>query len=75
MLDNIEINKKPMIMCAITDDLIKKINASQVVKELGKFMGGGGGGKPHLAMAGGGDLDKLDKVLDLGKNNIYKKLI
>ena len=35
---------KPMVMCAVTDDLTKKINAGNIVKEVGEIMGGGGGG-------------------------------
>ena len=33
-------------------------------------MGGGGGGKPHIATAGGGDVNLLQDALDFGKNLI-----
>ena len=61
---------KPMIMCAVTDDLIPKIHAGKIMKEIGQIMGGGGGGKPHIATAGGSDVKLLKDALDFGKNFI-----
>ena len=40
-------------MCAVTDSILSNINAITVCKELGTKINGGGGGKPHLATAGG----------------------
>jgi alanyl-tRNA synthetase len=37
-------------------------------------MGGGGGGKPHLATAGGKDISKLDAALESGKKLIIETL-
>jgi alanyl-tRNA synthetase len=34
------------------------------VKEVAKKVGGKGGGKPHLAQAGGNDVGQLDEALD-----------
>ena len=62
--------EKPMVMCAVTDDLISKIQAGKIVKEIGGIMGGGGGGKPHIATAGGTDVKLLQDALDHGKNFI-----
>ena len=62
--------EKPMVMCAVTDDLISKIQAGKIVKEIGGVMGGGGGGKPHIATAGGTDVKLLQDALDHGKNFI-----
>jgi len=54
------------IVCVVTDDLIKnkKIMAGKVVGAVAKLVGGGGGGKPHLATAGGKDISKIDKTLE-----------
>jgi len=58
------INNTPQVLCVVTDDLVKEgIKAGNIVKSLGKAMGGGGGGKPHMATAGGKDVDGLDHVL------------
>ncbi|MFP9100038.1 alanine--tRNA ligase [Flavobacterium sp. RHBU_24] len=46
---------KPMLTCYISKELAteKGLNAGQVVRELGKFIQGGGGGQPFFATAGG----------------------
>ncbi|MEJ2051552.1 MAG: DHHA1 domain-containing protein [Calditrichota bacterium] len=45
--------------------MIKKgIKAGSIVREIGKALGGGGGGRPHQATAGGRDAGKLDEVLE-----------
>ncbi len=61
------IDEKIAFVCVVTDDLIKNRNlqAGKIVGEMAKQVGGGGGGKPHLATAGGKDVAKLD--LALGK--------
>ena len=55
---------KPMIVVIVSNDLIKMgLNAGSIAKSIGASMGGGGGGKPHLATAGGKDLDSLKNAL------------
>ena len=65
---------KPMVMCAVTDDLTDKIHAGKIVKEIGAIMGGGGGGKPHIATAGGKDVNCLNDALEHGKALIQSLL-
>ena len=59
------IEGKVALVCVVTDDLIRdrKFNAGAIVQLLAKELGGGGGGRPHLATAGGRDTEKLDGVL------------
>ncbi len=57
--------KKPTVMVAVTQDLVKSgIKAGEIAREIGKIMGAGGGGKPHLATAGGHNNEDLDKALE-----------
>jgi alanyl-tRNA synthetase len=58
-------DEKVSFVCVVTDDLIKQKNlqAGRIVGEMAKQVGGGGGGKPHLATAGGKDVAKLDAAL------------
>ena len=42
----------------------RKINAGNIVKEVAKFVGGNGGGRPDIASAGGKDLSKVDFALE-----------
>jgi len=59
------IDEKVALVCVVTDDLItgKKLQAGKIVGAVAKLVGGGGGGKPHLATAGGKDVDRLDDAL------------
>ncbi|OGU77124.1 MAG: alanine--tRNA ligase [Ignavibacteria bacterium RBG_16_34_14] len=60
------IDGKVGIVCVVTDDLIKEKNlsAGKIVGELAKLVGGGGGGRPHLATAGGKEITKIQFALN-----------
>lgn len=47
----------------VTDDLTKQIKAGDIVKQVAPIVGGGGGGKPDLAQAGGKLPEKLPEAL------------
>jgi len=57
------IEDKAQIVCVVTDDLNKRVPAGKVVGLAAKVLGGGGGGKPHLATAGGKDVSKLPELI------------
>jgi len=56
---------KVQLVCVVTDDLVasKKAEAGKIVGAVAKILGGGGGGRPHMATAGGKDAAKLDEAL------------
>lgn len=60
-----QIDDKVGIVCTVSDDLIKdkKLSAGKIVGVLAKIVGGGGGGRPHLATAGGKDVNQIVAVL------------
>jgi len=67
-----QIEDKVGIVAVVSDDLIKerKLSAGKIVGELAKLVGGGGGGRPHLATAGGKDvagiiaaISKIEKIV------------
>jgi len=64
-----------MVMCSVTDDLTNIIHAGNVVREIGKLLGGGGGGNSHLATAGGKDPAKLTQALEAGRHLIQSIII
>ena len=70
------IGDKAALVCTVTDDLIKKqgLKAGDVVGRAAKLVGGGGGGRPHLATAGGKDVSQLDHALKEGINIIRNSL-
>ena len=67
------IDDKVQLACAVTDNLKDKYPAGKLVAEAAKILGGGGGGKPHLATAGGKDISKLDELLNTEFENIIKR--
>jgi alanyl-tRNA synthetase len=48
---------------SVTKDLTERVKAGQLVKELAPIVGGGGGGRPDFAEAGGKDPAKIDDLL------------
>ncbi len=51
------------IVVSVTADLKGRVHAGQVVKEVAPIVGGGGGGRPDFAEAGGKDPSKIDELL------------
>lgn len=57
-------DNKPMLISAITDDLIKRgLSAGDLVKSIAPLIGGSGGGRPNLAQAGGKDGSQLPNAI------------
>jgi alanyl-tRNA synthetase len=56
-------NGKAYLAAAVTDDLLGRLQAGRLVGVLAKRVGGGGGGRPALATAGGRQPENLDDAL------------
>ena len=55
---------RPLLVAAVTDDLVQRgLRAGDLVKHVARPLGGGGGGRPTLAQAGGKDATHLDEAL------------
>ena len=54
---------KVQIVVAVTPDLTGRVKAGQIVKEIAPIVGGGGGGRPDFAEAGGKQPEKIDEML------------
>lgn len=58
------LNGKASLLAVVTDDLIGQgVQAGNVVKAIAQIVGGGGGGRPHLAQAGGKFPEKIGEAL------------
>lgn len=69
------IDDRPVIIAAVTDDLVKRgLKAGDLVKFVAKPLGGGGGGRPTLAQAGGKDASKLEPTLNSVANWVEENL-
>jgi alanyl-tRNA synthetase len=54
---------KVSLVVSVTKDLTSRVQAGRLVKELAPIVGGGGGGRPDFAEAGGKDPSKIDELL------------
>jgi alanyl-tRNA synthetase len=62
---------RPQLIVAVTDDLTKKgLHAGNLIKEIAPVIGGGGGGRPTMAQAGGKDVSKLPAALETARQLI-----
>ena len=58
-----ECDGKVGLIVSVTKDLTSKLQAGRIVKELAPIVGGGGGGRPDFAEAGGKDPSRIDELL------------
>lgn len=61
---------KPLLMVTVTDDLIKTYQAGNIIKQIAPIIGGGGGGRPNMAQAGGKDVSKIPEALQKAREVI-----
>jgi alanyl-tRNA synthetase len=54
---------KALLLAGVTDDLVKKIDAVTLIRQISGVIGGGGGGRPDLAQAGGKKPENIEKAL------------
>ncbi len=58
------VDERPIIVAAVTQDLVERgLHAGELVKSVAEQVGGGGGGKPTMAEAGGKDASRLPEAL------------
>ena len=61
---------KVLLIACVTKDLVSRFHAGEIVKHLAGQVGGGGGGRPDMAQAGGTQPENLDKALE----SAYEKI-
>ncbi|MBI2958328.1 MAG: alanine--tRNA ligase [Chloroflexi bacterium] len=60
------IDERPQFLVIVTPDLVSKgLNAGDLARRVAQVAGGGGGGRPEMAQAGGKDKTKLDEAIAL----------
>ena len=62
---------KVNLIAMATEGAIKSgVHAGNIIKEIAKVVGGGGGGRPNMAQAGGKIPSKIDEALSLAKDTL-----
>jgi alanyl-tRNA synthetase len=56
--------ERASLLAVVTKDLVGRYHAGNIIKELAPIVGGGGGGRPDFAQAGGKDPSKLDAAVE-----------
>ncbi len=72
LLFGTEQNGKALLSCYISKELVaeKNLNAGTIVRELGKYIQGGGGGQPFFATAGGKNPSGIDEAIDKAESYV-----
>ncbi len=65
---------KVQLLIAVTKDLTDRVQAGQLVKTLAPLVGGGGGGRPDFAEAGGKDASGIDAMLEKARALVTEAL-
>ncbi len=69
------VNGKPLLIAATTEAMVRRgVHAGKLVKALARIVGGGGGGRPSMAQAGGRDAARLDEALAAAKEELRAML-
>ena len=56
-------DNKALLLALVSKDLTKRFHAGNIIKELAPLVGGGGGGRPDMAQAGGSNAAGLQNAL------------
>lgn len=66
---------RPSLLVAATADLVSRgVNSGDIVRHMATVVGGGGGGRPDLAQAGGKDASKIDQAIKEGEGRAVAAL-
>ncbi len=67
-------DKVNFVAMATKDAVLKGVHSGNLVKEAAKIAGGGGGGRPDMAQAGGKNLEKIEEALIVIKDLLKTQL-
>ncbi len=69
-----DLGDKVLFVSSVTKDLVQKgIHAGNMVKEAALITGGGGGGRPDFAQAGGKNPEKINEAIESVKKQLIKE--
>jgi alanyl-tRNA synthetase len=65
---------KASLLVRVSDDLTKRLNAVEIVREIAAIVGGKGGGRADMATGGGSQPEKLDEALGASWDTVHRLL-
>lgn len=65
---------KAFLVVGVTKDLTHRLKANELIQDIAPLIGGGGGGRPDFAQAGGKKPEQLDMALEESYSLIEKKI-
>jgi len=68
------VGDKAQFVVSVSGDLTDRLHAGKIVKALAPIVGGGGGGRPDFAQAGGKHPEKLDELLAAAREAVGRML-
>ena len=69
------IDGRPAFLAAVTPELVERgVHAGNLIREIAKVAGGGGGGRPDIAQAGAKDASLIDAALAEGRRRATEAL-
>jgi alanyl-tRNA synthetase len=68
-------DKVSFIVTATKDVLTKGVHSGNIIREVSKIAGGGGGGRPDMAQAGGKDVSKINDALKSATKIVEAQLV
>ena len=74
LLASVQEDKVSLVAMATKEAVAAKAHAGNLVKEVAKIVGGGGGGRPDMAQAGGKDPAKVAEALLKAKETLRQQL-
>jgi len=66
--------EKAQFVVSVTSNVTDRLHAGNLVKQLAPIVGGGGGGRPDFAQAGGKRPDRLDDLLAASRDAVGRML-
>ena len=68
-------NERPLFVAMATEGAVAAgVNAGRLIGGVARIAGGGGGGSPEMAQAGGRDAEKLDEALESTLDAVREQL-
>jgi alanyl-tRNA synthetase len=67
-------SSKVTLVAGVSRDILDRVHAGNLVKEIAPIIGGGGGGKPDMAQAGGKEPARLNEALEKARLHLKDKL-